>query len=474
MKRPIAALLACSLAFSSPLAFGDDKDEAKVHFAAGQEAYKGGAYEKAISEFEEAYKLDKNPVYLYNIAVAYELWGKPDKAAKYYEKYLPDADPKEKAELEAKIKVLKAEKGEAKPEEKPKEAAKPEEKPSEAEKPKEAPAAAATTLEVRSEPAGAQVWLEEKRGEPAGKTPFVTRLDPGKHTVVLELPGHLPMSRSIEVLAGQAATLDITMSKADAPALVAIQANVLGARIYLDDRSQGVAGTTPFQTMMAPGKHTVIAEKEGYEPLTKEIEIKAGEAGPIPIALELKKGSYGQLRVSSNIRGAIVEVDGKKVGAVPFGADLPKVAVGEHEISISSPGYSTWEGTIEVESGATVQVKTELAKKPRKAGAVVAFLIAGGLVGSGLYLGQQAQSIFSDLEQDIDAGLPVDDNDPRFQAGFMRGLAADAAFGLGGISLLVSITKFASKGKKSKGDVFNSVVPSASGELGGGALVGSH
>lgn len=428
------ALLGLLIVVAAP-AFADDKADAQARFNAGQEAYKKDDYATAIKEFEAAYKLDKNPVYLYNIAVAYELWGKKEKAAEFYEKYLPDADPKEKADVQNKINSLRPN------------------------APVTPPADNKSKVDIRTDPPGASVWLEEKKGQPQGATPFTASVTPGKHILIIELNGYVPVTRTFEVLAGQTATLDLALPKQESSVMISVQSNVVGAKVYLDDRSQGVAGITPFQMMTSVGKHTLIAEKEGYEPATEEFELKPGEAGPVTIKIKMDKGNYGRLQVNSNVKGAVVEIDGDKLGTVPFPGELPQVATGSHKIKVSANGYDTWEGEIEVASGGTVQVKTTLAKKPNKAGAAVALMIAAGFAGGGVVIGKQAESEFNSIQDDLDAGLPVDDNDPRFQAGFREALIADACYAVGGVVFLASATRFLTKGKKSKGEVFNSVSP---------------
>ena len=70
---------------------------AKQHFMAGQSYYQQGRYEKAIEEFEEAYRLDPKPLLLYNIAQSHEKLGNLKEAVEYLEKFLkedPDTDQK--------------------------------------------------------------------------------------------------------------------------------------------------------------------------------------------------------------------------------------------------------------------------------------------------------------------------------------------------------------------------------------------
>jgi hypothetical protein len=436
-SRMVAALL--SLAMLPSPVFAGAKEDAQAQFLLGQEAYKKDDFATAIKYFEEAYKLSPNPVYLYNIAVAYELWGNKGKSAEYYEKYLPDAvDAKEKASIQSKINELRP-------------------------PPNLAPALnpdGKSKVEIRTEPAGASIWLEEKKDKPLGATPFTYEVTPGKHLLIIELEGYAPVTRSFEVLSAQTASIDVAMAKKDGAVMIAVQSNVTGAKVYLDDRSQGVAGMTPFQVMVAAGKHTIIAEKEGYAPFTKEVNIKAEESsGPVTVSFEMEKGNYGRLQVNPNVKGALVEIDGDKLGSAPFSGDLPKVATGSHKITVSASGYNSWTDEIEVSNGATVQVKTTLMKKPGKKAAVIFLGLAGAGAVGGFILGTQAENIFSSIDEDLSAGEPVDDADPRFQEGFRTGLEADACFGLGGVSALVSLTRFFARGKKSKGEVFNAVSP---------------
>jgi hypothetical protein len=439
--RMLCALLSVTL-LANPV-FADGKSDAQAQFLLGQEAYKKDDYTTAIKYFEEAYKLDPNPVYLYNIAVAYELWGNKGKSAEYYEKYYPDADPKEKASIQAKINELRPPINVAPP----------------------LNADGKSKIDIRTEPAGAKVWLEEKKGSPLGVTPFTYEVTPGKHLLIIESEGYAPITRSFEVLAAQTASIDLAMAKKEGKegaVMIAVQSNVTDAKVYIDDRSQGVAGMTPFQMMVAPGTHTIIAEKEGYAPFTKELNIKAEDGGgPVTISFEMEKGNYGRLQVNPSVKGAMVEIDGKKLGSAPFSGDLPKVATGSHKITVSAPGYNSWSDEIEVSNGSTVQVKTTLMKKPGKKAAVIFFGLAAGFAVGGFILGKDAQSVFASIDDDIKAGEPVDDADPRFREGFITGLEADVCFGLGGVSGLVSLTRFFAKGKKSKGEVFNAVNPVA-------------
>lgn len=441
MTRSTAFVLAGLLWGAAP-ALADPKQDAKAHFAAGQEAYQRDDYAKAIEEFSAAYALDPAPVYLYNTAVAYELWGKKEKSVEFYLQYLPHAEAKERPAIEAKITSL----GGTLPE-------KPATPPVEKKPTEESTSKESATLRVSSEPAGASVWIGEKAGAPAGKTPLSLTLAPGKHEVWLELEGYAPAKRTLEIPVGQAMTaLDLSLARQETSALVSIQANVAGAQVYVDDKAKGVAGLTPFQLQLAPGEHTLIVEKEGYQPLTQTLTLKPGD-GPQTVSLLIERSPFGRLKVSTNQRGAVVYVDGKRVGAAPFEGPLPQLTEGDHTVRVEARGFSPWEGEIDVDGGALIHIKTDLAREPRKTGAIIALAMAGGFAAGGIVLGGQAQALFNDLDADINNGLPVDDNDPRFRDGLFRSIGADVAFGLAGVTTLVAASRFFAKGKPSKGEV---------------------
>jgi Tfp pilus assembly protein PilF len=80
------------------------KQEALEHFEQAEAYMKTKAYESAIQEYEAAYALVPKAGFLFNIGLAYEAWGKADKALEYYESYLKK-EPKGRAATEARARA---------------------------------------------------------------------------------------------------------------------------------------------------------------------------------------------------------------------------------------------------------------------------------------------------------------------------------------------------------------------------------
>ncbi len=72
----------------------------------------------------------------------------------------------------------------------------------------------ASSLEIRSVPAGAKVFLGD---ELVGMTPVELPLDAGAHQLRVELDGHIGLERSVELVAGEAKSLDLALQPIPKP-----------------------------------------------------------------------------------------------------------------------------------------------------------------------------------------------------------------------------------------------------------------
>jgi tetratricopeptide (TPR) repeat protein len=83
------------------------KKTAESHYDRGMKAYTLGHFAEAIEEFEKAYELRSEPIFLYNIAQSHRQSNSPQRAIFFYRRYL-EADPnvKNRAEIEKRIKDM--------------------------------------------------------------------------------------------------------------------------------------------------------------------------------------------------------------------------------------------------------------------------------------------------------------------------------------------------------------------------------
>jgi hypothetical protein len=80
------------------------KQTAESHYNKGMTAYNLGHFQEAIEEFEKAYELRSEPIFLYNIAQSHRQNGNPQRAIFFYRRYLDaDTTTKKKPEVEKRI-----------------------------------------------------------------------------------------------------------------------------------------------------------------------------------------------------------------------------------------------------------------------------------------------------------------------------------------------------------------------------------
>lgn len=99
------------LALGASTSHAADVDaESKRLYKEGTKQYNLGEFEEAITAYKSGYDAKPDPVFLYNIAQAYRLWGKPDKAVFFYKSFLrnlPEAP--NRPEVERRISEMQAE-----------------------------------------------------------------------------------------------------------------------------------------------------------------------------------------------------------------------------------------------------------------------------------------------------------------------------------------------------------------------------
>jgi len=195
-----------------------------------------------------------------------------------------------------------------------------------------------------SDPAGARVFLD---GQDQGKqTPAaLDDLAVGPHQVRVELQDYVPLDTTLTVSLNRTNTVSLKLDLE--PALVELNSNPAGATIYLD--GEDTRQRTPSILTIKPGRHQIRAEREGYEPYSREEEeFLPGRKYPYPIEL---KPYFGVVRIIKPRSGTIL-IDGTTPRKVPP-ADIP-LPVGSHTLR-----YTTQDTTIQVIKDDTIKISLE-------------------------------------------------------------------------------------------------------------------
>lgn len=125
-------------------------------------------------------------------------------------------------------------------------------------------------LNITSIPTGAAVYLD---GVDTGEVTNASFMDipEGEYTIRLELPGYAPLERAgVPVKKGYLTTrnFNLTLAKGSCTVL----SDVRGARIFIDGNETLCYANWTFDDIQV-GNHTISLEKDGYDPVSREVVI---------------------------------------------------------------------------------------------------------------------------------------------------------------------------------------------------------
>lgn len=145
---------------------------------------------------------------------------------------------------------------------------------------------------------------------------------------------------------------------------VVVYSTTVGADILIDEKK---VATVPFEEPLPvePGKHTVVLVKRGFSRFELELDVKKGKTLEVEADLI---ASDGILRVlTTNVDGAIVQVDKNVIGKTPFDGLVP---AGQHMLRVSKEGYRDSVRKLDVLAGEPIDLVFELDKLAATAVAV--------------------------------------------------------------------------------------------------------
>jgi hypothetical protein len=213
--------------------------------------------------------------------------------------------------------------------------------------------AASGHLQVRTEPAGAQVVVD---GVARGTSPItVNDLTPGEHAVVLT--GAAGSSRqTVTIEPGATASLVVSLSSTENAPLsgwLSINAPV-GVQLFENGRLLGTSAMD--QIMVSAGRHEFefVNETLGYR-VSRTVQVPPGRVASI--SLELPKGSLAIQAVP----WAEVWIDGERAGETPLG-NL-SLTIGPHDVVFRHPELGEQHQTATVTLKGASRVVADMRKK---------------------------------------------------------------------------------------------------------------
>jgi hypothetical protein len=122
--------------------------------------------------------------------------------------------------------------------------------------------------------------------------------------------------------------------------------------------------------LLLPGEHEIAVRQAGYKDFGQRVVVKPGEKQVVRVAMEKDTRTQfptvtSEIKLSVNPNRAAVFVDGVFVGHVDEfdgAGQAMLIAPGKHKISLSLPGYQTFDTEVNLLANQKFQLKTDLVK----------------------------------------------------------------------------------------------------------------
>jgi hypothetical protein len=132
------------------------------------------------------------------------------------------------------------------------------------------------TLRITSEPAGGQAFLD---GSEVGATPAdLHDVTPGRHQIEVRMAGRQSYTLDVVLEPGEHTFHADLPRQEEAKATLRVTSDPPGAQVVLDGRPSGRVTPSVLEGL-APGRHSLLLQKDGFEPFQATVELTAGGPG---------------------------------------------------------------------------------------------------------------------------------------------------------------------------------------------------
>jgi len=450
----LAAALAPSVSAQPKDAPSKRLEAIRAEMDKGQGLFVAGNYAGAAEVFEAGYAAYPYSAFLFNAGVCYQKQNDVDRALAKFREYIKvDPNAPDRDKVNQRIATLEAAKaaavvpalGEA---------------GSTGDAGAQAPVALPTgddqtsmksLVVIETEPDGAPLRIYQRVDPTAQFTlgaanpgfkevastnaPANLTLDVGQYHVVVEKFRDFNASEAdMTVSPGHVHQLKANLSQGKFMAFLRVSSSVMGAHIWIDDKKKerSLWGNTPHGELVPGGKHDVLVEAPGFEPLLSSVELEHGQQKELEVRLE--RLGYGVLRVDATAPVVSVRVDDLPKGVWRTGTEPLDIRfdAGEHRLTVEADGRKTFRGKVVVPRGQILPLHVKMIPKYPRGPAWTQAIIGAAFLGASIYAGVESNRLYDEVKKDRENGN-LESGDERATRGKWLAGGADAGFVIAGV-----------------------------------------
>jgi hypothetical protein len=381
----------------------DDAARARFHDELARGHYQAGRFEQALREFFLEQRISPNPRIAFNIALCFQSLSRKEEAFQYLTEYLAsdDADPERRDYAAKAVATLTP---------------------------------SLSLVRIESVPRGGLIYVDRRELGSYGTTPKTVALTPGEHQVWVELEGYRPATGELVARKGEQQSFSLALERI--VGTLKVSSTAPGRiRVRTPSGETLAQGSSPLEATLPPGGYEVSVVADGHLPWTGLARVEAEQAASVAAAPLPASEATGTITVTSNVPGALVELNGEPAGFSPV--VLPSVRVGPQRLRVASPDLLPWTGSVDVtadqRSWLTVSLEEPPSERISPATWVAASVGAASLATAGV-LGIFAARTHSDFEN-AEAGA---ERNALRERGITLNTATDVALVSGAVAMVAA------------------------------------
>lgn len=301
--------------------------DARDSWDRGLDLFARQRWDSAEAEFQRAYDLSKNPRVLFNVGACEKALSHYTKAIEIFKRELAEGGTKLTPDDETRLRDNISGLGDF-----------------------------VSTLMVEVNEADATIVVDD---ETVGKSPLQKPVDVniGRRKIVVQKAGFTQGGENITVLGKTPAKLAIKLEPLVKTAVIEVSVQGAPSAIIKIDGKE--VGTSPYKGRLSVTNdpHVITAEAPGFVTVSQPVTLKEGEPTALTLALS-REIAQGRLKIRAQPSGAIIELDGKFVGADVW--EGPVGTASTHQVTVKKEGFYSWTHDIEVKPGQEKPVSVEL------------------------------------------------------------------------------------------------------------------